>query len=158
MRRFGFLAILSLQLAFFGVSGLSAQEAAPGFRYLATRDMDFYGEDLDALFDTDLQSCIRACSANNACNAFTFNARSNACFPKRGVSEQTPYQGALSAVKLPSPAAVRDRARQQAARLAFLPDRDLTRAVAQARDLGLRYAAGGMELDQVIAAMRNAGE
>ena len=74
-----------------------AQQALPEFRYIATRDMDFYGADLDSLFGTDLQSCVRACSANPQCGAFTFNSRSNACFPKRGVQDMTPFVGAVSA-------------------------------------------------------------
>ena len=41
-----------------------AQDAVPGFRYIGSGDVDFFGADLDALFDTDLPSCVRACSAN----------------------------------------------------------------------------------------------
>ena len=49
----GFLTILSLTVA------ATAQSLIPDFRYFATRDTDFYGADLDNLFDTDLPSCVR---------------------------------------------------------------------------------------------------
>src|SRR6056297_506260 len=75
----------------------SAQTAIPEKRQVVTRDFDFYGADLDPLFDTTLQACRTACFANDACRAYTFNSRSNACFPKRGVTETQPYEGAISA-------------------------------------------------------------
>ena len=76
------------------------QTAVPEHRYLFSRDVDFYGADLTNLFDTTLDACQRACSAQAACVAFTFNARSNACFPKSGVSDRQPYEGAMSARKV----------------------------------------------------------
>ncbi|MCU9836321.1 alpha-2-macroglobulin family protein [Ruegeria sp. WL0004] len=156
MRRFGFLLILSFFALFSEVTSAGAQQAIPDFRYVVTRDMDFFGEDLDALFDTDLPSCVRACDVNRACGAFTFNARSNACFPKKGVSQQTPYQGAISAQKWPLPQAVVDRAQARVAGLEFLGTSDLTAASDLARTLGLRHPAGDLELDQVLDAMRAA--
>lgn len=156
MRRFGFLLILSFFALFSEVTSAGAQQAIPGFRYVVTRDMDFFGEDLDALFDTDLPSCVRACDVNRACGAFTFNARSNACFPKKGVSQKTPYQGAISAQKWLLPQAVVDRAQARVAGLEFLGTSDLTAASDLARTLGLRHPAGDLELDQVLDAMRAA--
>ncbi|SDE13418.1 alpha-2-macroglobulin family protein [Ruegeria marina] len=156
MRRFGFLLILYFSVFFSGATLSQTQQVAPAFRYVVTRDMDFFGEDLDALFDTDLSSCVRACDVNRACAAFTFNARSNACFPKKGVSQQTPYQGAISARKWPIPQAVVDRAQARAAELEFLGASDLTSASDLARTLGLRHPAGDLALDQVLDAMRTA--
>jgi len=150
------IARAALGLIFAVVWGGSAfaQQAAPEFRYVVTNDMDFYGADLDALFDTDLASCLRACSANPRCTAFTYNTRSNSCFPKRGVSDRTPYAGALSAEKIATPAAIRDRAKARAADLVFLGDYDLAQARSRARDLGLTHRAGGMDLQAAIAAGR----
>ena len=87
---FGVLAVFSF------ATGVQAQTAAtenpiPAFRFLSVPDTDFYGSDLDNLFDTDIASCIRACSANASCAGFTFNLSALACFPKSAVSEQTPF-------------------------------------------------------------------
>ncbi|MFC3612682.1 alpha-2-macroglobulin family protein [Lutimaribacter marinistellae] len=155
MRRF---AIHLISLVFFAASPVVAQQAVPEFRYLATRDIDFYGSDLDALFDTMLEACTRACSANPRCAAFTFNTRSGACFPKSGVSDQTAYAGALSAVKLNAPAGIGTAANARAARLGFLRDGELAEAVTVARDMGLRYPAGGLDLQSVLEAARAASD
>ena len=109
MQRFHCAAIVFILSALGLANGAMAQgeqTAIPEFRYVATPDTDFYGSDLDALFDTDLESCIRACTFNSRCAGFTYNARSSACFPKAAVSERTPYAGALSAEKLPNAAAL----------------------------------------------------
>lgn len=137
----------------------TAQQSIPDFRYVATQDMDFYGADLDPLFDTDLQSCVRACTAQSDCAAFTFNARSNACFPKREVSEQKPYQGAISAARIPADPALLDRAASRHAALPFLGEEDWTRTMEQSRTLGLRNPAGGEDaLALLDAAQARAAE
>ena len=53
----------------------------PEKRVLISRDVDFVGEDLTAIFDTSFAACQNACLADDNCQAFTFNSRSNACFP-----------------------------------------------------------------------------
>lgn len=131
-----------------------AQQAVPDFRYVVTPDMDFYGSDLDALFDTDLEACVRACSAQTACAGFTFNTRSNACFPKSAVSKQTPYVGAVSAQKISTLSAVRKKSSTQQLTLEFLRDEDLDVAAKQARDLGLRHRAGGLDVEALLDAAR----
>ena len=142
-------------LAVFGVAlSATAQQSVPDFRFVTSRDVDFYGDDLEALFDTDLQSCVRACSANSACGAFTFNTRSNACFPKRGVTERTPYEGAFSAEKRATDPQVRAAAQSRLGQLAFLGQGDLDAALTMARDLGLRHAAGGLDLQQMVDTAR----
>lgn len=131
-----------------------AQTAVPDFRYVVTPDMDFYGSDLDALFDTDLTACTRACSASAQCTAFTFNTRSNACFPKSEVADQTPYEGAVSAQKIVTPASARDMAATRAADLAFLNNGDLEQARVTARDIGFWHQAGGRDTDAMLDAAR----
>ena len=132
----------------------AARDAVPGFRFVATADMDFYGSDLDALFDTDLPSCLRACASNNSCTAFTFNSRSGACFPKSAVSDKTPYNGALSAEKMPTNPKVLRNAAARAADLGFLGGRTIQRAYVQARDLGLLHRANGADLESVLSTAR----
>lgn len=121
-----------------------AQSTVPDFRFVATPDMDFYGSDLDTLFDTDLDSCVRACAVQSNCQAFTFNSRSSACFPKGHVSQKTPYVGALSAQKEQTSEEVKQLAFSRQADLSFLTETDLSRAVTQAQDLGLRHPGGGV--------------
>lgn len=150
MQRFGLAAFFWVMAAL----GAFAQSAVPDFRFMVTRDMDFYGADLDALFDTDLNSCVRACAENSQCAAFTFNSRSNACFPKREVSDRTAYQGAMSAEKVATEAGVVQRAAARQDDLAFLQQEDMRRAATLARDLGLQYPAGGRDLDAVLGASR----
>jgi len=146
-------AALGLIFAVLWSVAAQAQQATPDFRYVVTNDMDFYGSDLDALFDTDLPSCLRACTANPRCIAFTYNARSNSCFPKSGVSKRTAYNGAISAEKVATPAAVAQRGAARAADLTFLSDTDLAQARDRARTLGFMHRAGGMELGAVVDAM-----
>ncbi len=131
-----------------------AQNAVPQFRYLVTPDTDFYGADLDALFDTDLNACIRACNGIDGCAAFTFNTKSNACFPKSDVSERTPFEGAVSAQKLATDAGVLNRAETLSGDLDFLRTEDLNRARAAARDIGFWHRAGGYDLDAMLSAAR----
>ncbi len=154
MRRAIVLFGVVISLVFGSLPALSQQEEMPGFRFVATQDMDFHGSDLDALFDTDLDSCVRACSNNRQCVGFTFNTRSNACFPKGAVNDQTPYEGAVSAVKQAMP---EDKVRLVTGRtadLGFLRAEDLQKAFLQARDLGLRHRVGGYQLESVLDAAR----
>jgi uncharacterized protein YfaS (alpha-2-macroglobulin family) len=130
----------------------NAQTAIPEYRFVATSDMDFFGSDLDALFDTDLESCRRACVARADCAGFTFNSRSNACFPKSQVSRRTPYEGAISAIKTANDPVLVARAETRLDQLPSLTDQDITAAATLARDLGLRHRAGGVEADMALRA------
>ncbi|WP_171237930.1 alpha-2-macroglobulin family protein [Ruegeria sp. HKCCA5763] len=157
MHRFVFISITYIfSLLILPVTAL-AQNAVPDFRYITTRDTDFYGSDLDALFDTDLKSCIRACSANDRCTAFTYNTRSDACFPKDGVTRQEAYQGALSAQKVTTSEQALKLGKTRAAALSVLGSADLKRATDQARNLGFLHPAGGYDLKAVLDAARSAG-
>ncbi|TMV06890.1 alpha-2-macroglobulin family protein [Ruegeria sediminis] len=156
MRRIVFLTASVICSFLVAAVGLQAQAGTSEFRYVVTRDADFYGSDLDALFDTDLPSCVRACSANGNCAAFTYNTRSRACFPKSGVNRQEPYVGAISARKVMTDPQVLSLTEARAVELAFLGQPDLDRARLQARDLGLRHSGGGQELDAVLGAARAA--
>lgn len=152
-----FLSLSQLILA--GPAG--AQNAVPEYRYLVSRDVDFFGADLDALFDTDLGSCVQACAVNSQCSAFTFNFRSSACFPKSGVTKRSEYQGALSAEKIATDPAIVRRASARVRAIEFLEPADIDRARNLARDLGTIHPAGGYELSAVLDAARtreSAGE
>ncbi|WP_209598486.1 alpha-2-macroglobulin family protein [Ruegeria sp. HKCCSP351] len=156
MRRFVFISIAYVISLLVLPSATQAQDAVPEFRYITTRDADFYGSDLDALFDTDLKSCIQACSANTLCTAFTYNTRSNACFPKSGVNRQEAYQGAVSAQKVSTPDQTQTLAKTRANALSALGAADLKQAADQARDLGFVHMAQGNDLQDVLDAARSA--
>ncbi|WP_109465705.1 alpha-2-macroglobulin family protein [Albibacillus kandeliae] len=154
MKRFVLAALFTLVCGLFPAMSTRAQDAVPEFRYVVTRNMDFYGADLDALFDTDLQSCIRACSATSQCSAFTYNSRSRACFPKRAVSERKPYEGAISALRVATDPTTRDAARSRSAALGFLGESDLSEAARLGRELGLLHSAGDNDLATLLDAAR----
>ncbi|UWQ58183.1 alpha-2-macroglobulin family protein [Leisingera caerulea] len=126
----------------------------PDYRYRSYADTDFYGADLQPLFDTDLESCARACSAQADCAGFVFNQRANACFPKSVLAQSSPYAGAMSAVKQPAAPALAAAAASRAARLDFLPEQDLQRAAAFARTLGLDYPLTANDPAEARAAAR----
>ncbi|QBY01952.1 alpha-2-macroglobulin family protein [Rhodophyticola sp. CCM32] len=133
-----------------------AQEAVPD-RYIAiTRDMDFPGGDLRPLFDTSFEACSTACLTDPDCNAFTFNQRSNACFPKTAMLAQEPYEGALSAQVYPTDPAVLSRLGGRVAALSFLQSGDLASARNQAEGLATRQYAGTWTADQLVQAARDA--
>ncbi|MEM9048729.1 MAG: alpha-2-macroglobulin family protein [Pseudomonadota bacterium] len=112
----------------------------PERRAIAVPDTDFFGGDLRSIFDTEIALCERACLAENACRAYTFNGRAAACFLKSGVERIEPFEGALSAVIVDTAQALRDEAAERAAALAFLPEGDLEAARAQVLALGRETA------------------
>lgn len=69
-------------------------------------DTDLPGFDYSILKDTDLDACTAACTDDNICRAFTFNAQSNWCFLKSAVGEEAAFGGATSGrvSRSPSPA------------------------------------------------------
>ena len=94
--------VAALVTALAPVSALAqtAEPPIPERRLLVERDVDYYGADLQSIFDTSFEGCRAACLADGRCVAFTFNARSDSCFTKRGVERREPYSGAMSAVVL----------------------------------------------------------
>ncbi|MBU2963607.1 alpha-2-macroglobulin family protein [Citreicella sp. C3M06] len=148
LRLLGALAMLCL------AGAAMAQEPLPERRIVVSRDTDFHGGDLQPLFDSTLAICEQACLGNPSCQAFTFNARSNACFPKAGVTRRVPYEGATSAVVIASDPAVRARAALRAQDLAFLGALEAARGEAAA--LGLRHGGGASTLADLREAARAA--
>ncbi|MEL7091025.1 MAG: alpha-2-macroglobulin family protein [Pseudomonadota bacterium] len=148
MRLLSFFAPLCAVLF---ASVATAQDVLPQHRYVMTRDVDFFGADRANLFDTTLTACQRACSADAQCVAFTFNTRSNACFPKSAVNDRQPYVGAISANRVDIPQALRTGAAARAAALGLgAGDRDA--ALAMARDLPARFPVAGQTPQDLIAA------
>ena len=148
MRRF----MMALVLGPLTLSSAAAQDVVPDRRTVVTRDVDFYGSDLQALFDTTLETCQSACLDNPQCKAFTFNRRSNACFPKSAVTERQPFEGAISARIEEVAAGALVRATERRADLGFLSDAELTSARTEAAALALRHAGGEWGIEALLDA------
>ncbi|PSL19107.1 alpha-2-macroglobulin family protein [Shimia abyssi] len=138
----------------FAQSTIAQESYVPDRRIVVSRDVDFYGADLQNLFDTNYDACVQACLSNPECQAFTFNTRSNACFPKSAVSEKQPYDGALSAEVYSVGKGVQQRAVSRAADLGFLNASTLSQGVDLASDIGRIHAAGPWTAQEMIDAAR----
>ncbi|MEP5731505.1 MAG: alpha-2-macroglobulin family protein [Sulfitobacter sp.] len=145
--------ILSAVLFICCVVQLAAQDAVPGHRYLYTPDTDYYGADLTNLFDTDQAACARACSAQEKCVAFTFNTRSNACFPKSAITDRQPYEGAMSARKISTDFEVLEGQARKVADLNILSAADFQAAAGFVDQNARRYFFGEETGADLIAAM-----
>ncbi|KCV82608.1 hypothetical protein ATO10_06686 [Actibacterium atlanticum] len=104
------------------------------------------------MFDTSFQACARACLSDDRCNAFTFNGRSNSCFPKSDAQDRSPYEGALSAIVINTPADVLVQAAERRAELGFLSDRDIVSARDFAVGLANRHYVNDWDLDALLNA------
>lgn len=140
--------------AVFAAQGM-AQDAVPERREVVTRDTDFYGADLQPLFDTTRAACRSACLADPACRAYTFNTRKNACFPKSDVAEMKPYEGAISARILDTDPRVLAEADKRAADLSFLSASDLEAAREQAVEIGGHHPGGQYQVLEILRAAQD---
>jgi uncharacterized protein YfaS (alpha-2-macroglobulin family) len=131
----------------------------PDRRLVQAEGVDLPGGDLAMLFDTTLESCQRACLADPACVAYTFNTRSNACFPKGSAAEPVPFEGAVSGWLRATAEGAQAAATTRAEALDFLVAADLDAARSDARGLGARHVPGlaGAE-EHLAAAARARGE
>ncbi|SFD65661.1 alpha-2-macroglobulin family protein [Roseivivax sediminis] len=134
------------------------QEPVPERRSVITRDVDFFGGDLQPLFDTTLEACERVCLNDTSCAAFTFNSRAGSCFPKTGISARQPYDGALSGLVLPAEPGVPERAAARADDLDMLRAEDLSQARAEAAALGRRHPGGDWAPQELLRAAAEARE
>ncbi|QYX56962.1 alpha-2-macroglobulin family protein [Roseovarius sp. SCSIO 43702] len=133
----------------------AAESPVPDRRFAVVPNMDFYGADLQSIFDTSYDACRLACLNNADCAAFTFNTKSKACFPKSSISDRVPFEGAYSARALPTDPAVLQAADARRADLGFLTDY----AMDNVRDLALRigtlHPAGDWTEEQLLQAARD---
>lgn len=150
------LLIAAIALIVAAHSALAQQSVIPDRRVVVTRDVDFYGADLQSLFDTTLEACQRVCLNDSACQAFTFNSRSNACFPKGSISDRQPYSGAISAQVYATDRSVLAQSDARAADLGFLRESDLTQAQTEAQALGARHAGGEWDVAALLQSAANA--
>lgn len=136
------LVIATLAASLFMAGEAPAQDLIPERRAALVDNMDFPGGDLRALYDVGFDACQAACLSDTSCNAFTYNRRASACFPKSGAGEPAPYSGAVSGQVLEAAAGAVERARHRAAELDFLSPDDLQAAYDQARGLAAEHVTG----------------
>lgn len=146
---------LMFSFALFWTSTALAQQVMPDRRYVLTEDVDFYGADRTALFDTTFAACQRACSADDRCVAFTFNSRSNACFPKSEITDRQPYVGAISAERVSVDVGEQAQAMARAAALG-VHEQDVTAARSLAQALPARHPVNGQSIEALMTASRAA--
>ncbi len=130
-----------------------AQQGVPEARFIYSEDTDFPGGDLTTLFDTTQEACERACLAEPGCRAFTFNGRSNSCFPKSDATGQVPYAGAMSARQVATDTAVLQGAPSRISALSSLTDSDLTAAEALVARIARQFPAGAQNASDLSAAL-----
>ncbi|MGB7261454.1 MAG: alpha-2-macroglobulin family protein [Albidovulum sp.] len=136
-------AIIGVGLSVGGYAFAQDQAYIPDRRAVLTEDVDYYGSDLRTIFDTSFEACESACLAEAACNAFTYNTRSAACFPKSAVDREDAYPGAVSGRILVGEPGAAERAALRASELIFLTKTDFDAALVQAQNLGRVEGPGG---------------
>lgn len=122
-----FAAIILAISTLIGSSAV-AQSQIPATRTIYDSGVDLVGTDLAQIFDTTLSACEAACLNTKTCEAFTFNQRSNACFPKTDVTDFLPFDGAVSGHIYATDPAVLAGAAARMAELTFLTERDFEMA------------------------------
>ncbi|NIZ13851.1 alpha-2-macroglobulin family protein [Phaeobacter sp. HF9A] len=122
----------------------------PAVRYITQPDTDHFGADLQALFETSLDSCQRACAGQSACVGFVFNTQSNACFPKTDLRDPSPFVGALTVRKLVVDSGLMAQATERAARLRGIYPGDFSSAREIATQIGTQFPLSGRDLDTLI--------
>ncbi|WP_112324022.1 alpha-2-macroglobulin family protein [Oceanibium sediminis] len=142
-----------LMIALFALPGSSLAQPIPERRAVFEDNIDFYGGDLRAIFDTTLKACESACVGDNACAALTYNIGAAACFLKTGVERRDPYDGALSALIVAAGPDTLARAASRADDLAFLGQRRLDSARDLAVRAGLDYR-GTLDAEAALADAR----
>ncbi len=149
-------ALTTIGFVAVGLSVAAQDKIVPERRLVITHNMDFFGADLQPVFETTFANCQQICLRDSACNAFTFNFKANACFPKSEVTERQPFEGASSAEVLAADPQV---LRSEAARLqslSFLPGFYFSEAREQAHKQARRFITGQRTALQLVDASRNA--
>ncbi|MEE9453365.1 MAG: alpha-2-macroglobulin family protein [Paracoccaceae bacterium] len=135
-----------LTVIFMPIHAFAQESPIPARRSIMSQDMDFYGGDIRAIFDTELRTCESACIADNSCVAFTFNQNKGACFLKDSLDSMQAFNGALSAEIVNTPRRVLQNGAVQAARLGFLPAGFLSDATRQAQRFGEDYPVNQQDI------------
>ena len=147
---------LAMLRALFLILGLAliataptADQYVPDRHVAISRNVDFAGGDLRSIFDTTLDACQAACLNDTQCVAFTFNQRSNSCFPKGSIDAVAEYRGAISGRVILTDPAVLAIADARAADLSFLAPEEMKAAYDIADTIGQRFSSNDLTVDQL---------
>ena len=143
-------------LVFALAAPVAAQDLIPDRRLVLTENTDLPGGDLQAIFDTTIEACERACLTNPVCTAFTFNTRNGSCFPKSQPGAAEPFAGAFSGFVLTGDQAAEARAKTRAAELDFVQDWELPGTVQQAENLANAHVTGPYSAEEHFRSAANA--
>ncbi len=132
------------------------EQIVPDRRIAITKNMDFFGSDLQPIFQTTLRSCQKTCLNDSDCQAFTYNTKSSACFPKSAVSELRPFAGAISARVYKTDPKVLETQEAKAKSLEMLTPKYLREARTQAESLARDYVSNQWSAEQLVEASRSA--
>ncbi len=130
---------------------VAEDKGVPDRRSVVVENMDFYGGDLEPHFDTTFEACENICLSDASCKAFTYNAKSSACFPKDGFDEMRAFDGAISARIVELPDKTRERIELRSADLDFLPGGYLEEAHTLAREIGVEFPPGDKSARSLLA-------
>lgn len=148
--------IMALVSAVFLAQIVLAEEShVPERRAVMSQGIDFYGSDLTNIFDTTFTACRSACLNDKDCKAFTFNSRSNSCFPKSNISEKQPYDGAISGEIYTADPRVLAAAASRASELDFVFSYELAKAHEQAIKIGRLHSGGPWAVEDMLDAARD---
>ena len=151
-------ALLSLLSFVAPVSVVQAQELQPHLpqtRMVLTMNQDFVGKDLAQMFDTNFDACRRACEADKACVAFTFNSKSKACFPKSEIHAEEFFDGAQSGEIIRTDVLKQVRGFERSAEIGFVGSRSLGDARKLAYRIGWTHPAGQYSVKDMVQASRD---
>lgn len=123
-----FIALLTTILLTGAFPAAADDTPVPPKRAIYDYGVDFAGTDLANIFDTTLNACEAACLNTASCEAFTFNQRSNACFPKRDITGSSPYDGAISGTVIVTSSRVLAGVDARMTELSFLTPPDFAEA------------------------------
>ncbi|MGR3455091.1 alpha-2-macroglobulin family protein [Pseudooceanicola sp.] len=142
------LALLLTATAPFAQTG--DETVLPAKRMVVTMNTDLPGGDLQSLFDTTFDACRTACTALDACTAFTFNARSNACFPKATPGAAIPFEGAHSARMVATTPSQEALAQTRAGEIGFAGTGTLRQARELAQQIGWLHPSGQYDVQTML--------
>ena len=126
MRAFGLmLKPLALALPVVLLAGgtpipVFAQDTAGERSVVREQGVDFFGGDIRTIRQSTVDRCENECLSDLDCKGFTFSTRNRACLLKSDVSDEQPFQGAISGrvveagavAETPEPAAEPETARE----------------------------------------------
>lgn len=154
---FRIISVVSALFFTFGNPAL-AQELIPQKHLALSENTDLAGGDIASIFDTTLESCERACLANSACLAFTFNSNNGSCFAKTEDFTLGEFAGAYSGFVMTAEKGAEDRAQARLSEIKFVQDWEVSSIVDQARMLVNQHMTNGYAAQDLLNSAKSSEE